>query len=66
MLAEPPYDDLDDALVVERYARCLERTIIESPSDWLWLQKKWKYAKPVPDGDPKSYPEAVPARARPY
>ena len=48
VLAEPPYEDLDDAVIVERYARCLESAIVESPADWLWLQKKWKYAKPVP------------------
>ena len=47
VLAEPPYEEFDDAVVVERYARCLERAIVESPADWLWLQKKWKYAKPV-------------------
>jgi KDO2-lipid IV(A) lauroyltransferase len=62
VLAEPPYDDVDDALVVERYARCLENAIIESPADWLWLQKKWKYAKPKPGED--TYAEAMPARAR--
>ena len=66
VLAEPPYDDLDDALVVERYARCLERTIMASPSDWLWLQKKWKYARPAAEAEQqKPYPEALPARARP-
>jgi len=64
VLAEPPYDDVDDAVIVERYARCLERTIVDSPSDWLWLQKKWKYAKPAPDEEQKSYPEAMPARVR--
>jgi Kdo2-lipid IVA lauroyltransferase/acyltransferase len=62
VLAQPPYDQLDDALIVERYVRCLERAIIDSPADWLWLQKKWKYAKPAP-GDEK-YAEAVPVRAR--
>jgi KDO2-lipid IV(A) lauroyltransferase len=62
VLAEPPYDNIDDAVIVERYARCLERAIIESPADWLWLQKKWKYAKPT--GDEKTYTEGVPARVR--
>ena len=51
VLAEPPYEELDDALIVENYARQLEHSIIESPSDWLWLQKKWKYAKPEPGDD---------------
>jgi lauroyl/myristoyl acyltransferase len=34
-------------MVVERYARMLEHDIRENPADWLWLQKKWKYAKPA-------------------
>jgi KDO2-lipid IV(A) lauroyltransferase len=62
VLAEPPYGEIDDAAIVERYARCLERAIIASPADWLWLQKKWKYAKPATEDKP--YPDAVPARAR--
>jgi len=64
VLAEPPYEELDDTDIVERYARCLERDIIDSPADWLWLQKKWKYAKPVPQGD-EPYRDGVAARARP-
>ena len=62
VLAEPPYEDIDDAVIVERYARCLERAILDSPADWLWLQKKWKYAKPA--ADEKTFPEGVPARVR--
>lgn len=62
VIAEPPYEEVDDAIIVERYARCLERAIIDSPADWLWLQKKWKYAKPSPGDD--TYSEGVPARAR--
>lgn len=60
VLAEPPYEDIDDAMIVERYARALERAIIESPADWLWLQKKWKYSKPVPGDD--TYSQAFQAR----
>ncbi len=62
VLAEPPYENVDDLVIVERYARCLERAIIAHPADWLWLQKKWKYAKPAPGED--TYSGAVPARAR--
>jgi len=62
VLAEPPYEDMDNAVIVERYARCLERAILDSPADWLWLQKKWKYAKPATDE--KTFPEGVPARVR--
>ena len=29
-----------------RFARQLETAIRESPADWLWLQKRWKYPKP--------------------
>ena len=60
VLAEPPYENFDDALIVERYARCLEAAIVENPADWLWLQKKWKYAKPVPGEE--TYSQGVPAR----
>jgi len=60
VLAEPPYEDIDDAMIVERYARALERAIIDSPADWLWLQKKWKYSKPAPGDDTIS--QAFPAR----
>ena len=63
VLAEPPYENVDDLVIVERYARCLERAIIAQPADWLWLQKKWKYAKPAPGED--TYSGGVPARARP-
>ncbi len=48
-LAEPPYDlgTVDeDSPIMERFARNLEQAILESPADWLWLQKRWKYPKP--------------------
>ncbi|MEP7183229.1 MAG: lysophospholipid acyltransferase family protein [Betaproteobacteria bacterium] len=48
VLAEPPYADGEDVLIVERYAATLESEIRASPADWLWLQKKWKYPKPTP------------------
>jgi lauroyl/myristoyl acyltransferase len=47
VLAEPPYDTGTDVLISERYARALEQAIVDSPEDWLWLQKKWKYPKPT-------------------
>ena len=50
-IAEPPYEEVEDVQIVERYARNLERDIRESPADWLWLQKKWKIKRSVaPDG----------------
>ena len=62
VLAEPPYENFDDAIIVERYARSLESAIVESPADWLWLQKKWKYAKPLPGESEDTYSQGVPAR----
>ena len=48
-LAEPPYGigavD-EDSPIMERFARNLEQAILESPADWLWVQKRWKYPKP--------------------
>jgi KDO2-lipid IV(A) lauroyltransferase len=46
ILAEPPYEEGSDVLISERYARALEAEVLASPSDWLWLQKKWKYSRP--------------------
>ncbi len=47
LLAEPPYDSESGPDIVERYARKLEREIRNSPADWLWLHRKWKYRKPI-------------------
>jgi KDO2-lipid IV(A) lauroyltransferase len=41
-IAAPPFDEVGDVEIVERYARKLERDVRGSPADWLWLQKKWK------------------------
>ncbi len=48
-LAEPPYDiggADEDSPIMEGFARYLEQAILESPADWLWVQKRWKYPKP--------------------
>jgi KDO2-lipid IV(A) lauroyltransferase len=55
LLATPPYpphtergaDDDSGAEIIERYARALEDEIRASPADWLWIHRKWKYAKPL-------------------
>jgi len=47
VLAEPPYEDGADELIVERYAGALERAVRRDPPCFLWLQKKWKYARPA-------------------
>lgn len=41
LLAEPPFPEEKFSLV-EKYAKALEKTIMESPSDWLWSHKRWK------------------------
>jgi KDO2-lipid IV(A) lauroyltransferase len=51
VLAEPPFDFADErpdySPVMEGFARNLELSIRESPADWLWVQKRWKYPKPA-------------------
>ena len=51
LLATPPYerglDGDSGAEIIERYARMLEDEIRVSPADWLWIHRKWKYAKPL-------------------
>lgn len=47
LLAQPPYDRDSGSEIVERYARKLEEEIRRSPADWLWLNRKWKYRKPL-------------------
>ena len=49
-LASPPFDDVGDVEIVERYARCLERDVRERPTDWLWMQNKWKLKRPPEEG----------------
>jgi KDO2-lipid IV(A) lauroyltransferase len=50
-LAEPPHalgGERDDySPIMEGFARHLENAVRASPADWLWLQKRWKYPKPV-------------------
>jgi KDO2-lipid IV(A) lauroyltransferase len=41
-IAAPPFDDVGDVEIVERYARKLERDVRANPADWMWLQNKWK------------------------
>ena len=51
-LAMPPFDREDGTPIMERFARMLEAAVRESPADWLWLQKRWKYPRtdePEPD-----------------
>ncbi len=43
LIAEPPYTDLPQGAILERYRDKLEETIRKYPSDWLWSHKRWKH-----------------------
>lgn len=50
-IADPPHDfgeRRDYSPIMEAFARNLEKSVRESPGDWLWLQKRWKYPKDEP------------------
>jgi Kdo2-lipid IVA lauroyltransferase/acyltransferase len=47
VLAEPPYDEDPEALIVRRYAERLEAEVRASPADWLWAYRRWKSPKPA-------------------
>jgi KDO2-lipid IV(A) lauroyltransferase len=46
-LAAPPYEGGDAVPIMESFARQLEASVRAAPADWLWLQKRWKYARPA-------------------
>ena len=50
LIAEPPYSK-NEQIVVERYARELEATILSQPSGWLWTHRRWKLSKPAGEDD---------------
>ena len=60
VIAEPPYEEVEDIQIVECYARNLERDIRESPWDWLWLQKKWKIKRPAATPETEAKSAAIP------
>lgn len=45
VLAEPPYDNNRGEVIMERFARRAELAVQESPAQFLWIQKRWKYAR---------------------
>jgi len=49
VLAEPPYDAGGHEEIMELFARRAEKAALESPADFLWLQKRWKYPRPAND-----------------
>ncbi|RRB06585.1 lysophospholipid acyltransferase family protein [Larkinella rosea] len=44
-IAEPPYANLTDGEILNRYRDLLEKTIEKAPSDWLWSHKRWKHKR---------------------
>jgi len=47
VLAEPPYDSNRGEEIMERFARRAEQAVRESPAEFLWIQKRWKYPRPA-------------------
>ncbi len=43
LLAAPPYTDLPQGEILERYRDKLTETIHKQPSNWLWSHKRWKH-----------------------
>jgi Kdo2-lipid IVA lauroyltransferase/acyltransferase len=41
IVAEPPYDKTSE-VVVENYAREVEKNILQNPDGWLWSHNRWK------------------------
>lgn len=49
-IAEPPYDNLPNGIILERYRDMLEQSIQRNPSDWLWSHKRWKHTRDAYEG----------------
>ncbi|MBO3700412.1 lysophospholipid acyltransferase family protein [Roseivirga sp. E12] len=43
-IASPPYQKSDTG-IIEEYVRRLSQTVLQSPSDYLWSHKRWKYTR---------------------
>jgi KDO2-lipid IV(A) lauroyltransferase len=54
VLAEPPYDEVEEDAFTRRYAAALEAQVRESPADFLWLQKKWKYTRAADEAEARA------------
>lgn len=44
VIAEPPYEKYSH-VIVERYARELEKMIEADPTSWLWSHRRWKHGR---------------------
>jgi KDO2-lipid IV(A) lauroyltransferase len=45
-IANPDYTDLSKGEIIERFARRLEKSIIQYPEQYLWSHRRWKHTKP--------------------
>ena len=45
-IANPDYTDLAKGEIIERFARRLEKSIIQYPEQYLWSHRRWKHTKP--------------------
>lgn len=43
LLAAPPYTDLPQGAILERYRDYLTETLHRQPANWLWSHKRWKH-----------------------
>ncbi|CCH51984.1 lipid A biosynthesis acyltransferase [Fibrisoma limi BUZ 3] len=43
LIGDPPYTDLPEGRILDRYRDALTNTIQNHPSDWLWSHKRWKH-----------------------
>ncbi|GAB3325719.1 lysophospholipid acyltransferase family protein [Larkinella ripae] len=44
-IAKPPYQNIAQGEILNRYRDLLETTIQKAPSDWLWSHKRWKHKR---------------------
>lgn len=47
-VGSPPYQKQSYELV-SRYAKLVEKQILDAPSDWLWTNRRWKHKRPLYD-----------------
>jgi KDO2-lipid IV(A) lauroyltransferase len=46
-IANPDYAELPKGEIIERFARRLEKSIIQYPEQYLWSHRRWKHTKPT-------------------
>lgn len=47
-IASPPYSKEGNP-ILKQFVERSEQAIVESPSEWLWSHRRWKYKKPLYD-----------------